>query len=59
MDQFNIRDLLFPAFATLQPQAAAKTADAVDILIVSAPSPPVPTISKSCPSTFTELHTDF
>lgn len=41
--------LLLPAFAILQPQAAASTAAAVDMLIVSAPSPPVPTISRSFP----------
>ena len=38
---------LLPALATVQPQAALKTTDAVLMLIVSAPSPPVPTISRS------------
>ena len=40
------RDRL-PALATVQPQAALHTTEAVEILIVSAPSPPVPTMSRS------------
>ena len=36
-----------PAFATLQPHAAASTTAAVLMLMVSAPSPPVPTMSSS------------
>ncbi len=39
--------LRLPAFATVQPHAADRTTDAVLILMVSAPSPPVPTISRS------------
>mmetsp|Transcript_39935 Transcript_39935/g.56280 ORF Transcript_39935/g.56280 Transcript_39935/m.56280 type:complete len:244 (-) Transcript_39935:26-757(-) len=50
----------FPAFATVQPQAALRTTDAVLMLIVSAPSPPVPTISNSFLSPkSTELHAVF
>ena len=39
--------LRFPALATVAPQAAAKTTLAVLMLMVSAPSPPVPTMSNN------------
>mmetsp|Transcript_8682 Transcript_8682/g.38626 ORF Transcript_8682/g.38626 Transcript_8682/m.38626 type:complete len:228 (-) Transcript_8682:225-908(-) len=38
---------LFPCLATVAPQAAERTAAIVDIFTVSAPSPPVPTISRT------------
>mmetsp|Transcript_23464 Transcript_23464/g.49938 ORF Transcript_23464/g.49938 Transcript_23464/m.49938 type:complete len:215 (+) Transcript_23464:564-1208(+) len=50
----------FPALATVQPLAAANTTDAVEMLMVSAPSPPVPTISRSFwPLRSTELQASF
>lgn len=41
----------FPSFAALAPQAAANTMAAVEMLMVCAPSPPVPTMSSSLPVT--------
>mmetsp|Transcript_36555 Transcript_36555/g.114541 ORF Transcript_36555/g.114541 Transcript_36555/m.114541 type:complete len:229 (+) Transcript_36555:434-1120(+) len=38
-----------PALQVLQPAAAASTAAAVEMLMVCAPSPPVPTMSRSLP----------
>mmetsp|Transcript_83856 Transcript_83856/g.237112 ORF Transcript_83856/g.237112 Transcript_83856/m.237112 type:complete len:290 (+) Transcript_83856:522-1391(+) len=48
-----------PALAVLQPQAAARSAAAVEILMVCAPSPPVPTMSSILPSTATGTHASF
>mmetsp|Transcript_15118 Transcript_15118/g.38098 ORF Transcript_15118/g.38098 Transcript_15118/m.38098 type:complete len:215 (-) Transcript_15118:320-964(-) len=49
-----------PALATVQPQAEARTTEAVLMLMVSAPSPPVPTMSKSFwPPRSTELQASF
>lgn len=42
-----------PSLAALQPQAAARMMAAVEMLIVCAPSPPVPTMSSSFPLTCT------
>jgi hypothetical protein len=44
---------LLPNLQTRAPAAAASTADAVETLIVSAPSPPVPTMSSSAPAVCT------
>mmetsp|Transcript_13536 Transcript_13536/g.32116 ORF Transcript_13536/g.32116 Transcript_13536/m.32116 type:complete len:262 (+) Transcript_13536:378-1163(+) len=52
----------FPALATVQPQAAASTTLAVEMLMVSAPSPPVPTMSSALghdSGNATELHAAF
>lgn len=40
-----------PSLAALAPQAAASTMAAVEMLMVCAPSPPVPTMSRSLPVT--------
>lgn len=41
----------FPSLAAFTPQAAASTMAAVEMLMVCAPSPPVPTMSRSLPVT--------
>mmetsp|Transcript_1244 Transcript_1244/g.3569 ORF Transcript_1244/g.3569 Transcript_1244/m.3569 type:complete len:214 (+) Transcript_1244:453-1094(+) len=45
-----------PHFVTFAPSAAHRIADAVDKLIVDAPSPPVPTMSSSFPDASTGTH---
>mmetsp|Transcript_5710 Transcript_5710/g.16063 ORF Transcript_5710/g.16063 Transcript_5710/m.16063 type:complete len:281 (-) Transcript_5710:298-1140(-) len=56
-----LETLRLPALATVQPHAAASTTLAVDMLMVSAPSPPVPTMSSALtPSgSRTALHAAF
>mmetsp|Transcript_65091 Transcript_65091/g.127798 ORF Transcript_65091/g.127798 Transcript_65091/m.127798 type:complete len:261 (+) Transcript_65091:732-1514(+) len=55
-DPHALDTLRFPALAVLAPAAAARMAAAVEMLMVSAPSPPVPTMSSILPDTFTGTH---
>ena len=54
---FELKFLL-PCLATFTPAPATTKADAVEMLSVPIPSPPVPTISIDPGGAFTEMHLD-